>query len=584
LTASLAGTFGSFDENRLKAFVSSPLPLGFSFSAAGLYGRRDDYYDVHPASVVRSFPGEMQKGARVKLKWAPVDFFEATAAGQLLDTDGLGTALNAMLEPSPLSTALLVTAKGDRVAGVDVPPFQKNRSRVAHLTMALHPGWFDVKNIISYQEVRNRAQFDFDGSEMPIVGFYTTKPLFGDNFTEELQILSNENTPFSDWLEWIAGFYFIDDSSGFKRLDVTVGDLPQLTALGFPDLALPGVDNVTVGLVGILDTTSPAGFFQGTLKPLDWVDVTFGGRYLTERREIRRNSSFLDLNGTTTPLFVFPDRERNDSNFSPKAVLAVRPFDRFAPGIFDELMTYFSWAKGFKSGTYNILNITEAGDEVKSEEVTTYELGVKSTFLDGRVRANGALFRNEIEDLQSQFISLLSGGTTNLDNAGEASIEGFELEVIAGLLRDLYLNVGATYLDGVYDDFRNASGFDPQTGLFATSVDNTGNTIVRTPEWTVNAGLIYTLDVWRGVVEAGADVYYNSGYFFDTQNTAEQPSHWVTNARLGYLYEPWNLRVTGFGLNVNDADYYLTKFVQDFGVTGKLALPATYGVRIDWEF
>jgi iron complex outermembrane receptor protein len=247
-------------------------------------------------------------------------------------------------------------------------------------------------------------------------------------------------------------------------------------------------------------------------------------------------------------------------------------------------MTYFSWSKGFKSGTYNILNITEPGDEVASEEVTTYELGVKSTFLDGRVRANGAVFRNEIQDLQSQFISLLSGGTTNLDNAGEASIEGFELDVVAGLLRDLYLNVGTTYLDGVYDDFRNASGFDPETGLFTTSVDNTGNTIVRTPEWTVNAGLVYSLDLWRGVLEAGSDVYSNSGYFFDTQNLTEQPSYHVVNARLGYLYSPWNLRVTGFGNNVNGADYYLTKFVQDFGVTGKLSSTPTYGVRIDWQF
>ena len=584
LTASMAGTFGNLDENRLKAFVSGPLPFGFSFSASGLYGRRDDYYDVHPASVVREFPNETQKGARLKLRWAPFEIFDATAAAQLLDSNGLGTALNNMLEPSPLSNVLGITAKPDRQGALDVEPFQRNRMRVAYLTTTLHPRWFDVKNIVSYQEVRNRAQFDFDGSEMPIVGFYTTKPLFGDSFTEELQILSNENTPFADWLEWIAGFYFIKSSAGFKRLDVTVGDLPELTALGFPDLALPGVTNATVGLVGILDTLSPAGFFQGTLRPLDWVDVTFGGRYLTEKREIRRNSSLLDVNGNVTPLFVFPDRERDDSNLSPKAVLSVRPLEPFGIDVAEELMTYFSWSKGFKSGTYNILNINEPGDEVESEEVTTYELGVKSEFLDGRVRANGALFRNEIKDLQSQFISLLSGGTTNLDNAGEATIEGFELEVIAGLLRDLYLNIGATYLDGVYDDFRNASGFDPQTGLFTTNVDNTGNTIVRTPEWTVSSGLVYTLDVWRGVVEAGADVYYNSGYFFDTQNTAEQPSYWLANARLGYLYEPWNLRVTGYGLNVNEADYYLTKFVADFGVTGKLALPATYGVRIDWQF
>jgi len=284
------------------------------------------------------------------------------------------------------------------------------------------------------------------------------------------------------------------------------------------------------------------------------------------------------------PLFTFGERTRNDSNFSPKAVVSVRPLDWAHLSFADDFMTYFSWSKGFKSGTFNILNITEPGDEVRSEEVTAYELGVKSGFFDGRLRANASIFRNDIKDLQSQFISLLSGGTTNFENAGEAHVDGAEIDLSYAVFADLIFNVGATYLDGVYDDFRNASGFDPQTGLFGTGFDNSGNTIVRTPKYTLNSGLVYNRQLWKGKVEAAADVYYNDGYFFDTQNLVSQDAYYETNARLGYLYEPWNLRVTAFGRNMNGAKHYVYKFLQDFGVVGKLAAPATYGVRLDWEF
>jgi iron complex outermembrane receptor protein len=474
------------------------------------------------------------------------------------------------LKPSPLASALGVRPAGrDYEVGLDAEPFFATTARVAYLTVGFHPPWFDVKNIAAYQTVHTFAQFDFDGSERPIVSFRTTDPLFGEDFTEELQILSNKATPFADWLEWITGFYYIQSRAGFEKLDITVFGQPQ----------------PKVRLFGKLTTKAPAGFFQGTLRPLDWMDVTFGGRYQTEeRRIIGSRSELLLSDGSTLPFFTFAERTRHDSNFSPKAVLSVRPLDWLALDFVDDLMTYVSWSKGFKSGTFNILNVNQPGDEVKAETVTTIELGAKSDFFDRRLRLNGAIFRNSIDDLQSQFISLQSGGTTNFENAGKATIEGAEIDLTASILKDLIFNVGATYLDGVYDEFKNASGFDPQTGLLVTNIDNSGNTIVRTPTVTLNSGLVYSVDLWRGVLEAAGDVYYNDGYFFDTQNIAEQPAYYLANVRAGYLYQPWNLRITGFGQNVNGAKRFLYKFVQDFGIVGKLAPPATYGVRIDWEF
>lgn len=569
LTASVSATFGSFADRRIKLFVSGPLAYGFSVSASALVGRSHEYYDPSPQSVVRKFPDNEQRGARVKLRWAPSEFFDATASGLYLETEGTGSVLNKNLKPSPLGAlAGIMPAAGDYEVGLDAPPFLKTRTRVPYLTVNLHPSWFDVKNIVAYQSVEDPAQFDFDGSEKPIVSFRSTDPLFDEAFTEELQVLSNKDTPLADWLEWITGFYFIKDRTGFSRLDITVLGQPQ----------------PKVRLFGKLRTESPAGFFQGTLEPLRWMDVTFGGRYQTEQRTIvGSRSELLFSDGRTMPFFTFAERTRNDSNFSPKAVLSLRPLDWLSLGFVDDFMTYVSWSRGFKSGTFNILNINQPGDEVKAETVTAFELGVKSE-LFGRLRANGSVFRNDVEDLQSQFISLQSGGTTNFENAGKAHVDGAEIDVTWAVVSDLACNVGATYLRGVYDDFRNASGFDPQTGVFGTTFDNTGNSIVRTPKYTLNSGLAYSLHLWKGVLEAAADVYYNDGYFFDTQNLVTQDAYYEANARLGYLYEPWNLRITAFGRNLNGAKHFVYKFLQDFGVVGKLAAPASYGVRLDWEF
>src|SRR3546814_1592641 len=88
------------------------------------------------------------------------------------------------------------------------------------------------------------------------------------------------------------------------------------------------------------------------------------------------------------------------------------------------MMIYASWSKGFKSATYNIVNIYEAPDYVKPEEVTQYELGFKSKWLGGDLRFNAAVFQITINDLQSGFVSLLAGGSVTLENAGQARIRG----------------------------------------------------------------------------------------------------------------------------------------------------------------
>jgi iron complex outermembrane recepter protein len=55
-----------------------------------------------------------------------------------------------------------------------------------------------------------------------------------------------------------------------------------------------------------------------------------------------------------------------------------------------DLLAYLSYNRGFKSGGFNSLNIQIP--PFRPEQLDAYELGFKSTFVDNRVRFNGAFY------------------------------------------------------------------------------------------------------------------------------------------------------------------------------------------------
>src|SRR4029077_9615175 len=92
-----------------------------------------------------------------------------------------------------------------------------------------------------------------------------------------------------------------------------------------------------------------------------------------------------------------------------------------------ELLTYVSAAKGFKAGGFN--TAAPAGSEAFGPERSwTYEAGVKSTFLDNRLRVNAAYYYIDWEDLQLDTPVASAPGTFFIDHAGKATSAGVEVE------------------------------------------------------------------------------------------------------------------------------------------------------------
>jgi iron complex outermembrane recepter protein len=151
----------------------------------------------------------------------------------------------------------------------------------------------------------------------------------------------------------------------------------------------------------------------------------------------------------------------------------------------DDLLIYGSFTHGYKAGGFNLDVTAAAGGRdprFASEEVDTYEVGVKSTLLDGRVRANLALFYNEIADFQ---VLEFTGTQFQTFNVDDVTSKGFELEIDAKWSDYITNNIGITYADAGYGGDCDAGGtIAPATGLC-------GNSLTNAPKWSGLFGMTY---------------------------------------------------------------------------------------------
>ncbi|MGQ0700610.1 MAG: TonB-dependent receptor [Panacagrimonas sp.] len=606
---SISTGYGDFEQFTSRVFGNVPLTDTLAANVSLTYNVGDNYYEGTRGNGEDTgsepLPRETEKGARVKVLWKPADWLDLTVTGLKHSKRGLASSAMPNIQPSLITQTLHTLIRGepyvpppDYEVNVDVPSFFTLDNEVVYGQLGLHPSWFDVKLLASQQDVETDNNYDFDGTRAPFITF-DARGQFAEVFTAELQFISNGDWG-PDWLEWVAGIYYLDQDVGFplNRLSVADLDLSTGSVLGLfpvPDqlnvllnriadatgqLAIP--DGFSLALVSLQAVEATAYFGQGTIHLGDQFDLTLGGRFQEETRKVIESSiGVANVDKSSTQLVQFGRPTNDDTNFSPKVVLGYKPFDAS--------LFYLSWSKGFKSGTFNTVNVYTQPEFVEPEEVTSYELGAKVTLAGGQVQLNGAVFENEIENQQVQFVSLLAGGAVQLENAGKVGITGAEAEIQfkpdwnTGLL----LAASVTYLDATYDSYTNASAYSQPTGLYNFRTgDFTGNRTVRTPEWSGNLAANQITEFSHGDLEIGAGAFFSSDLFFQAQNHAisRQPSYYTVDAQLSYLHRRSSIRVTVLGKNLSDEQYALTQFHTDAGVQEFLAPPRNFGVRLDWSF
>ncbi|HEY1076464.1 MAG TPA: TonB-dependent receptor, partial [Fontimonas sp.] len=519
----------------------------------------------------------------------PADNFSVVLTGLLARYSGTSTTTSANTEPSAILGALIPAETRDYVVTADSTPSLTTDTEAWYGEALWELPWVDVKLLGSHYFIDAYDYvYDFDGSNRPLAT-YGADSDYQQVETAELQFNSNDGTFGSSWLQWVAGAYYLRSEGGYDpgylsladsvvNLQPVIDVLPPLLRNILNPLPIP--TQLRFNFTGLIGAESYSGYAQATVNVTDWLNITGGGRYQEETRKLIRSD--VALQGIERSLITFAPRESTVTNFSPRIAIDIHPTDNF--------MLYGSYSQGFKSATYNIINIYTPPDYVKPEEVTSWEVGFKSDWFERSLRLNVAAFDTEIKDLQTGFVSLTTGGAINFENAGEAQIRGIEFDATTlpfpnwnpGLL----MTLGGSWLDATYTDYVDGSGYDEDTGLSYNDGDFTGNRVVRTPKFSGSATVSQTIDVATGSFEIGVDYYYNSGFYYLAQNSANsfEDSYRIVNGRISYLHAPWNLRLTVFGENLIDERYRLAQFHTDFGRQDTLAPPVTIGLRLNWDF
>jgi len=341
------------------------------------------------------------------------------------------------------------------------------------------------KSITSYRDLSWRGMRDADN--MPFAILHTDYQSSGDQLSQEFQLLYT-----GDSLTGVAGVYYYQEE---------VKDILTVT-LGYRD-SLDSDNNIT-------DNDNWALFTQWTYDFNEQLSATFGARYTEENKgSIPDQFNYADPDTKYLPVQLYEEK------FTATTITASINY-RWN----DSLMTYASYSEGFKGGGWNSsFNVPQSQEALDSfhqfdqEEAQTLEIGFKADLLDDMLRINGAIFSTDYTDLQFIF---RVGPAPYLLNAGEAKIEGAELEVTWVPSSSWIIEAGLGYLD----DSINSVSAD-FTLLGASTPITTDNTLPFTPELQGNLGIGYTFNAGSLTVTPRVDVTYKDKTFFDTANSVE---------------------------------------------------------------
>ena len=457
------------------------------------------------------------------------------------------------------------------------------------LTADWQVGGINVKSITAYRD--SDVDFSRDGDNSPAPYVETFNNTDQNQFSQELHA---SGTAFSDRLDWLVGVYYFDENA-IDHTDVILADglydaleaLPAaLIPLGpWPCPQPPGSPLPCIGGAGNpineqfdlrfdvyneIDIKSVALFGQGTFHLTDQWSITGGLRQTWESKDYLLVHRRLHA-GT----FVVPPTNIGDdwSELTPRAGTEFQWTK--------DLMTYFVASKGFKSGGFNGRPTTqEAVESYDPEFAWSYEIGVKSEWLDHRLRLNAAAFYNDYTNIQLSSVQATSTGNLLLvvENAGEAEVKGFEIEMVARPAHWLDLAAGLGYTDAEY------SKLNPG----ATVTEDTK--FIQTPEWNLNlsAQLTWPLANW-GTVKLRGDYSYRDDMFMDSNNVEllHQDGYGLVNARLAFITtdEHWELALSG--TNLSDERYLGNGIaaLDSFGTAeGYFGRPREWGLSLRYRY
>lgn len=412
-----------------------------------------------------------------------------------------------------------------------------------------------LKSITGYRKTALHYDPDLDGTpaQYTAVLLSTLRPytgglynVFGDRthkqFSQELQAMG---TGADGHLNYTIGAYYFDESG----MESTRASLYYNSYRAFVDTSKTfTIDNRSTAAYGQVTWAPPV--LGGRLH------LIAGARYTEDRKDVHKTiheGRPADLRGKKTW-----------SNFSPAGTIELAASD--------DVNLYLRIARGYNAGVFNVRSSKSFTTPAEEETLTSYELGMKSEWLDHRLRMNVATFLSRYSDMQ-QF-PYVSGESTAV-NVGDTDLWGVELEATARPTPALTLGLSYGYLKHDIKSFVYG-GVD---------VANRA-TLAFAPKNTASAYVEYALPrASFGRFTLRLDGTYKDEVSFDALSflKTRAPAYSLLNARITLAEIPTakaDVSLSLWGRNLTNKSYQI--FGVDFGEfqTGTFGDPRAFGLDL----
>jgi iron complex outermembrane receptor protein len=382
-----------------------------------------------------------------------------------------------------------------------------------------------LSDIVNYDSsgIANSSYTSTNGQRTYYSSAYLVESKFKD-FSQELRLSYDNNSD----LRFVTGASYLEASA--LRNVTALSSITEASGVSAAGKSL----NKTMG-----------AFFGVTYDITDKLTASVEGRY-----QIDKLYAYQAKNA---------DRVVTDSTFIPAgtykagSLLGSSEYKNFLPRAIaqynwtDNLMTYASAAKGVNPAALNSNVISYTGEAatiaknigldlfVEPEKVTTYEVGMKGTTLNGKLRYQLAAYYSQWRNQLIQVIQTY--GSTGLQsvygtlNAGNSDMQGIEFDGSYRLNSLITLNAAGALNDSKIKKYRSYL-----TSQLTGITDFRGNELPLTSKYSASAGVLFNGDIefWTDSTWfARVDYNYKSGMWSDVANILKTQESHVFNVRTG---------------------------------------------------
>lgn len=582
---------GNYDLRRANVYASTPLVEDVLAASISLFKVKRDGY-INNLADGSKLGDEDREGGRLQVRYTPTDELTVDVNAEMLKEDstppavtlneyGLGLGYIGLLGQGTVPDAFITDDIRDTYANSErVFAHRDNWGLDATVSYQFNNG-YEFKSITAKKEYDSLLGLDTDSTSVDLN--YSLEGEDNSQFTQEFQIIS----PADKDLRFVSGLYYLrNEAINTQAFPTNTGiyGIPTGLPEGYPQTLnlLPGA-GVTID--GSLTTESTAIFTNITYDFSDSLSGFVGLRYSDVTKDMTFSQGGYETTIPGVYLLDYIDipesaQSQKDDFISWTAGLS--------KSLTSDINVYGKIARGFKEGGYSFRPQSTAaiGGDINNpqidfgrEEVTSYELGMKSDLLDRRMRLNLALFYLDYKDIQSLVVD--DNGVNRVVNGPTATSQGAEAEIRYRLTEAITLKGVVGYADATFGEFVNCHAVD----------DCSDNQLPGAPKWTSNLSVNYlgTLNEnWDFF--GGVDYSYRSETQSSARNLAatELDSSSLVNAQLGMVSGDGTWEVILWTKNLFDDESKVTRTNSETSTLSfsesLYAMPRTFGVSVTYSF